>query len=353
MGKEIQVEVLDAEDYAEWNRLVATAPAGSIYSTPEYLDALCTAVGGSYRIVAARRGGRLAGGVGLYIRDAPYGASVTPRLLLYYNGIVLAAYEGTYPSRQASLETHVLEALGAYLDGAGFGSVNLRCRQPLRDVRALQARGWSVAPSYSYVVGLVDMQVAWSKVDQNLRRLVDRCAEAGMEATTDDDFDGFFRLHLDTLVRKRAGRYLPLDAFRRYFEILRRQELCELVHVRFSDGRLAASQLVLLGDHPVTHTVAAATAPEQMKTGVSAFLRWKAFERLAERGYAGNDLTDAELNPVTRFKCQLGGHLDLNLVLDNPPTRLFRIGSGLVDGYGRARGMLGAVARRALRRPAR
>ncbi len=75
------------------------------------------------------------------------------------------------------------------------------------------------------------------------------------------------------------------------------------------DGRAAATQLVLLGDHPVTHSVCAGAEPEWQKLGTTPYLRWKVFEQLAELGYAADDLTDAALNPVTRFKSQLGAEL--------------------------------------------
>jgi len=39
--------------------MVSTAPGGSIYSTPEYLDGLCSATGGSFRVLGAERGGEL------------------------------------------------------------------------------------------------------------------------------------------------------------------------------------------------------------------------------------------------------------------------------------------------------
>ena len=39
-------------------------------------------------------------------------------------------------------------------------------------------------------------------------------------------------------------------------------------------------------------------------------------------GYVANDLTDAALNPVAHFKSQLGGDLELCLILEKPgPAR--------------------------------
>jgi hypothetical protein len=53
--------------------------------------------------------------------------------------------------------------------------------------------------------------------------------------------------------------------------------------------------------------------------GATAFLRWKVFEVLSGLGYAANDLTDAALNSVAHFKSQLGGTLEMCLILEKPP----------------------------------
>ena len=346
MAWEVSVRELGANDFPAWEHLVASAPGGSVYSLPEYLDALCTVAGGRSRIVAACRGDELVGGVALYERSSRLGSYVAPRLLLYYNGLVVRRYETQYPSENTARHVKILAALEAALTGAGHASVNLRSRS-LHDVRPFLARGWSAEPSYSYVVPL-DIAAAWGRVEQNLRRLIDRAGAEGLACIDDDDFDSFFELHATTLGRHGAGAYLPRDAFRDFVLALRRQSLAKLFHARTADGRAVASQLVLLGPHPVSHTASAGADPEFNKKGASAFLRWKAFEALAALGYQGNDLTDATLNPVTHFKSQLGGTLEVALVLQSPQSRRFRWGTSFVQAGWRARA--GRVARRLLRR---
>jgi len=88
---------------------------------------------------------------------------------------------------------------------------------------------------------------------------------------------------------------------------------------------------VLLGCHPVSHTVCAAAQAEFLKLGTAPFLRWKAFKALAQLGYQANDLTDAALNSVTHFKGQFGGELEVNFVLTRPDTLGYRIGEGCLS----------------------
>src|SRR6185312_8409425 len=139
--------------------------------------------------------------------------------------------------------------------------------------------------SYTYVAPIADCAALWSRMEQNLRRLVGRCEREGVQFSDDEDFESFLRLHEQTHVRKGSAFYLPEDAFHRYFKRLRSQNLCRLFHARTADGKVMASQLVLLGGHPVCHTVSAGTDREYLKTGVSAYLRWKSFERLSAMGY--------------------------------------------------------------------
>jgi hypothetical protein len=90
----------------------------------------------------------------------------------------------------------------------------------------------------------------------------------------------------------------------------------------------------------VCHVAAAATDQEFHRSGVSAFMRWKSFEALSALGYAGVDLTDAALNPVSHFKSQLGGELRMTLLLDAPRSLAYRMISGIKDLLMRARSRL-------------
>jgi hypothetical protein len=346
-----RVVTLEPSAYGEWDGFVAASPDGAIYSMAAYLDVLCAVAGGRFRIVAVRRGEELAGGVALYERASRFGTYVSPRLLLYYNGLVRRRYETRYPSQQTARDIETLTLLAEALGAAGYGQVLLKSRETVTDVRPFLTRGWSARPSYSYVVPVADPQALWQRMEQNLRRLVTRCeTRDGLRWGDDDDFDAFYRLHEITLGRKDVAAYLPREAFATYVSRLRAAGLARLFHARLPDGRPIASQLVLLGGHPVSHTVSAAGDPEFSKLGAQAFLRWKVFEALAGLGYRANDLTDAALNPVTHFKAQLGGDLAVSLVVEAPGTRAFRWGTAVGRVPGRARGFAGRLAQRVWRR---
>lgn len=343
--------VLEEAEYPAWNQLVARSEQGAVYSMPEYLDVLCEAAGGSFRILAVEKGDELLGGIAIYERTSRLGAYVSPRLLLYYNGIVLRPYETRYPSQRTSRQNEILEALVRGLAGLGYGHITLRCRSSLTDVRVFLARGWTARVQYSYVVPLADMDRLWARMEQNLRRLVERSAREGLSVTEDDDFDSFFRLHSQIHERKGASLYLPRAAFERFFMRLRSRGLARLYHARLPQGPSVSTQLVLLGPHPVSDTVCAASDGQYLNLGATAFLRWNVFKRLSEQGFATNDLTDAALNPVTHFKAQLGGDLHMCLLLESPESARFRWAQRGRQVTRLLRKKVGAFAGRLRRRP--
>ncbi len=321
--------LLSSEDYPAWDTFVEKSSSGSIYATTRYLSALCEATNTRFRILAAFRGHELFGGVALYESTTRWGVAVSNRLLLYYNGMVLRDPLSKYPAERTSEHNATVTALADALEGGDWGRLTLHHRSPIYDLRVLQARGWLVTPTYSYIVPLTDLAQRFDLVDKNLRRLMRRAEDEHLTVTEDEDFDSFFALHAEVHRRKEAPLYLPHALFQSFFIRLRRDNLATLYQVRQSDGRAIAAQLVLLGGHPICHTVCAGSHPDGLKNGASALLRWKAFESLATRGYRGNDLTDATLNPVTKFKSELGGSLELTLVSTRPERGAFRLASAL------------------------
>ena len=344
-GRKLEVVELGSDRLDEWAAFVRESPHGSVYSMPAYLDALCAAAGGRYAVLAASRGNELVGGIAAYERSSPAGSYVSPRTLLFYNGLVLREYATKYPSERTARHAEVVGALAEALGTRGYGRVEFRCRSVFVDARPLLEQGWNVAPTYSYSIPLDDLETQWARAEQNFRRLVERGREGGLTLAVDEDFASFYRLHRLTAERKGAPLYLDEPAFTSYFEALRAAGLCHLYHALLPDGTVAASQLVLAG-HAVTHTVAAAADPEHVRTGANAFLRWTAAEDLAARGHTANDLTDATHASVAHFKSQMGSTLELCLVADRTYSRVF---GAQLAAY---RGLAGAKARRARKRPA-
>jgi hypothetical protein len=325
-SSDVHVRELGEGDFDAWRAVLARSLQGGPYGLPEYLSALCEATGARYRIIGVFLNDQLVGGAPLYERRERAGTVVTNRTLLYYNGIVLDLPPRKFHSDGTAQMQSVLAALEGSLAGLGHAHVSLHNHASLTDLRPFLARGWHVSLSYTYVVSLADMSEQWERVDQNLKRLIRRCEREGVTYREDTDFDALFRLHWQTHRRKGAPLYLPEAAFRRFFERVYSCGLARLAHAVFND-QVVASQLMLVGPNPVSHTVCAGADEEHLRLGASAFLRWNAFLSLQRDGYVENDLTDASLNPVTRFKSQLGGDLTPTFSIARSDSLLFRLES--------------------------
>ena len=337
---------LDESEYDAWSRLVASSPTGSIYSMPEYLDILCSVAGGRFSILAVMKEDELVGGIALYETRTRVGPAISNRLLLYYNGIVIPDYSTRYESKRASQHIGILTSLKNELDSYTHGHLLLHNRHPLNDIRPFLNSAWQIRPGYSYVVDLENLEQAWTRIDRNQRRLIERSREHEMVLVEHGDFDDFYRMHLDTHLRKGAPVYLPKSPFKEYVSRLRDSNLGCLYHLALADRTPIASQLVLTGSHAVSHTVCACADENHLKLGSTPGLRWQVFERLHALGFKGNDLTDASLNEVTRFKGQLGGQLVMNFALVRPDNFAFRCYSK----YLHARMRLGHILRKMTQR---
>jgi hypothetical protein len=304
--------------------MLARSAQGSAYARPEYLEALCEATGASFRILGVFLNDQLVGGVPLYERRHRAGTLVANRTLLYYNGIVLDLPPKKFHSDQTAQLQSVLGALASSLADGRYAHVTLHNHGSLTDVRPFLARGWQSSLSYTYVVSLADLVQQWERVDQNLRRLIRRCERDSVTYREDTDFDALFRLHWQTHRRKGAPLYLPEKAFGRFFLRIHGHGLARLGHAVIGSN-VIASQLMLAGPYATAHTICAGADEEYLRLGASAFLRWHAFLALRRDGYLANDLTDASLNPVTRFKSQLGGDLTPTLSLSRTDSWLYRV----------------------------
>jgi hypothetical protein len=328
MDERFAVRDLEPHEMPVWNALATTAPEGSSYVTSQYLKLLAEVTGATARIIGVFRGHELVGGMGLY--QTPLGGrgqvQTSGRYLLYYNGPCVKPSTAESSYRCERHRTHVLEAIEQFLRQA-YRQARFKARSPASDYRAFIGSGWLARPVYSYELDLTDLPQLWARMDHNLRRLIGRCRTDGMRLQDEGDFSEFYDAHQSLHARKGTPLYLPRCSFSRFVDGLLTSELGRLFAVLDSSGKAIAWQLVLLGAHPVSHTLAANALESHQASGCNAFLRWQVCEWLAARGFRANDLTDAHQPEVARFKSQLGAQLKLGLQIELPPTAAAALGS--------------------------
>ena len=56
---DLTTRTLPAAEYDQWDTFVSQSPDGSPYSTARYLDILCRATGGSFKVLVADKGSEI------------------------------------------------------------------------------------------------------------------------------------------------------------------------------------------------------------------------------------------------------------------------------------------------------
>jgi len=335
MAANYRLRYLDEGEFERWDRFVDESDQGSIYSKSYFLRALCNAACTQFRILTVWKGQEIFGGVGLHFKKSRYGYDVHRRGLLYYNGLVLKNFETKYPSKLIDKHNEVIGVMLEELENRMYAVVQLSNRHTLRDTRMFTWNGWGVWPQYTYEVPIYDLDKLWDKAEQNVRRLITRCDREGMKLWIDDDFAAFYALHKVTYERKGLSPHFPLERFKALYEALKAKDCCQIFFAVSLEGKPLAAQIVLFTDHPVTHTWVAGADPDYLRTGASAFLRWKVFEELNKRGFAYNDLTDAMEERVAKFKSQFGGNLVFCPIVHRVNSPLLRVRNRIYDNLGR------------------
>ena len=112
-------------------------PDGERVQPARVPEVLAAVAGGRFRVLAVRKGDELVGGLSVYETTTPLGPRVQPRLLLFYNGLVLREETTVYPGERASRELRVVTALAEALEQEGYRRVELRTRAPFADGRVV------------------------------------------------------------------------------------------------------------------------------------------------------------------------------------------------------------------------
>jgi hypothetical protein len=337
--------ILDREEYPTWDSCVLELSTASPYHNSRYLECLAAATDAEFRLLGCFLDGQLVGGIPLYKTNSRFGTIVTPRSFLYYNGPWTADFANMGIAKADRRKNDTLHALSKWFESANLSRVRLKLSPSLTDTRSLLADGWRIRPTYTYVVALADLDALWDRMDRHARRMVARAKENGLFISRNSHPDKLFEFHEDVHKRKGAPLYLPREKFTSFVQRLISEDIASVHHAHLESGEIVASQLVLGAGYSVAHTICAGSAPQHDNSGSNAFLRWEAFRYLAEKGTNFNDLTDAALNTVSRFKASLGADVTLTMVAERPDTSLLRLFEAVRDAYDGTRRKAGAILR--------
>lgn len=298
---------LDVEDPA-WSRIVATAEGTSSFHHPTLVRAAASSTGCRAVALGARRGTELVGG--LVAIATPHGV-ILPRSLAAYNGPLIAPIPDAHPRVRYHHESAIA---GALLDELvrRHPDASLRLRPGTFDVRGVVAAGWTSTMSFTYVLDVRDLELAWHRMSPNRRRLVRRAEQRGIRVrevtvATPAVIDRVSDLHVEQQASYGAAVDLDPDGWRSALPMLLDSGVARLFVADDAD-RIAAF-VVVTASTPSAAVLASGADRSRLDDGVAALLRWEAFRVLAADGVDALDLNGARTGPHGRFKSSFGGEL--------------------------------------------
>ncbi len=346
MNMDVEARPLSDDDLPEWDMAISRSDTASGYFNSVYLRALSKAAGATVEFIGFYRDHSLVGGLPLFVTRSAFGLSVTPRPLLYYNGLWIDNFSDLGAAKSERKLISVITCLDHFLSRRRYSRVKLKLSPAFVDARPFMVNRWLVRPTYTYVVPLTEVDELWSRFDRDVRRLARKAESEGIFVTENSDTERLFELHAGVHERKGAPLYLDQKNFNSFVDEIVAAGLASVFHARLPGGRIIASQLVLQGAHPVSHTICAASDPEFDRLGSNSLLRWQVFQKLSHRGATGIDLTDAAINPVSAFKAKLGAELRLTLVVSRPDSVPLRFADTIRRTYYGVRATAGSSLRK-------
>jgi hypothetical protein len=276
VSKELDVRILDPAEYDEWDRLVESSPAGTVYNTSWWAVAMAQITGARTEIIGCFLGGALCGGCAASItrwgpRDRVMAPPTTP-----YNGFVLR--EPATPSYRRRL-LHYLDVstvLAEFMESR-YDEIRLRHHYTYADVRGLLWRGWESEVYYTYVVDVSNEDDLLTRSSSSIRRTVKQARDSGLVVEISEDIKAFAPLYQRTYGKHGLRAPLRADDLCALYRVARDHSAATLFLTRDRSGQ-ALSGLIQLSIGDRTNTWVLASDPDYLSSGAAILTQMHSFQ---------------------------------------------------------------------------
>ncbi len=290
-----------ATDAEAWDRFVARAPSGSFPQLTAWADASESKGWTATRVVADAPGGPVGAQVLLHrMRPGPFQRGYATRgpIAATIDRPALAAFTGAL---QRAASRHRLSHV--VIDPE---------LEPGEVERWLEELGWRrlQAPIQIDQTRLIDLTLPeerlWSDLRSSCRWSINKARRSGYGVVDEGEsgLDAFGELYLETA--RRVG-FEANAAYRETFQAFQRRGLGRLLVARDSEGRPAATLMLLdCGDRVVERYGASSAAGAAGRANY--LVKWEAIRTSRERGMRRYDLWGTEGAGLAEFKASFGGY---------------------------------------------
>ncbi len=311
------VEELPPSGYAQWDAFVETSVEKSPFSKLAWLEAFTAASArNSFSISVVRsKSGDIAAGVALLQRITPVGTAnlVIPDNVHPQNSILFKPLPTEQPNRIYSHRQACASALIQHLQKRSYGSIRLIHHPAVMDVRPFIWSGWTIKPRYTFLIDLPAFGGVESFTPQNRARYR-KCSTAEFRVATFESVIPHVNTFLNLLAKTYHRQGLGPDEYGMheipiYLKHLAARERLLYFEARDQADKPLAARLVVPATDGTVYDWLAATDPEFLKTGVTAFLIGEMLAELQRREFSRFDFGGANAQKIAEFKQGFNGEL--------------------------------------------
>lgn len=294
---EYKIHELSAEEYPQWNQIVARSSDGTIYHDTRWLQLISDITGTKIAIFGIYHMGALVGGIPLCIkRKGPISIARRAFATPYCNSIVdLDDNEKQYFLRCYLLKILIKLFWKIEITENPFNSSHGKFEIKNQKIRQ------------TYVVSLNDLDNLWRKFSQHLRKQIRRIEREELIIEDHCHPDDFYYLYKITF--ERQGMCIPLSRLdcEKLINTVNEEGIGVTYCIRLPNGVPCAFQLVLY-DQKRCYMTLAGMDRNATKLRTATYLYWHTFKKFAKT-HSEIDLVGANIDGIAEFKSKFLGEI--------------------------------------------
>lgn len=316
MADRYETFILDNSAFDSWDRIVESAPQGTLFNTTEWYRILEEVTGQRWEITGCAKNGNLVGGCISHVTNRAGFNLLLPPLLTSYPGIILLPSESERVCDSTEERLKRVSLLERDLAGR-YALAWMVHHEEMSELRPFVWNGWETIPRYTYLLNLSSPEELMAGLKPSLRNKVRKGEKHGFVLRRLNDLSSVASFYSSSYERHGGSPPVSSDTLTRWFSRLSAEGMAMCFSIEDAEGRPHAFRIVLLDGRNACDWVAGSD-PSLFSEGGTPFLLWKVIEELTG-SFDTYNLMGANTPTIASFKASFGG--DLRIYWE---TRRFR-----------------------------
>ncbi|MBL7924335.1 MAG: hypothetical protein JNL88_09060 [Bacteroidia bacterium] len=310
MNREQGYDVMELDDFHQWDQLLLLSEFPSPFSTSTWVDGISSLFGYRYKLVAVRNSEMEVALLAVYFKErSGVNFSFHPQLTPYNSPQFIRPSKGS-DARWQKEKSAILTCLQQYLQ-ENFVYPYLFLDTAIQDVRPFIWSGWNARPAYTYLV-----DPGQTKLDPDVQRRYRNCIREGFTVSYNWSPEVFVRLFRLTMDRQHIRLAYSDQRMLDFLNRLKEKNLIWMATSYDKEGAPHASWVQLQVEPWVVFNWNSATNLAFANSGGNSVLVFDVLEKMKAEQVKAWDLCGADTPSVVGFKSKLGGALQVYYKVD-------------------------------------